>query len=281
MYEKGELVEKDLSEVVMANMRKLGLDGLVIIGGDGTMEIANKFWLKRKLKWVGVPKTIDNDIYGTDRTFGFHTAMEIATEALDRLQTTATSHHRVMVLETMGRNAGWIALEAGLASGADVILIPEIPFTVEAIIKKIEYRATMGRKSTIVCIAEGAAPKDGEQVTRAYIADSAEPIRLGGIGQWLAQNLEGKINSECRYTVLGHVQRGGRPSGFDRVLCTRFGTAAVRTLCNEEYGKMVALRNDQIIPIPIEEIAGKSRLVDPACDTVRAARDTGVFFGDE
>lgn len=279
--EGGEVIERDMSEAVMANVEKLGLDAVVIIGGDGTMTIANKFWQKKKLKMIGVPKTIDNDIYGTDETFGFHTAMEIATEAMDRLQTTATSHHRVMILETMGRNAGWIALTSGLAAGADVILIPEIPFTLEAIIGKIEQRRTKGRKSTLICVAEGAAYKGGKQVTRDYIADSAEPIRLGGIGQHLCKQLEGKIKSECRYTVLGHIQRGGIPTGYDRVLCTRFGAAAVRGLIDGKFGQMVAISDNQINYVPIDQIAGKTRLVDPECDTVRAARDTGVYFGDE
>ena len=276
-----KIVEKDLSEVVMANVHKLELDGLVIIGGDGTMAIAYKFWKQKKLKLVGVPKTIDNDIFGTDETFGFHTAVEIATEALDRLQTTASSHHRVMILETMGRNAGWIALSSGLASGADVILIPEIPFRIESVVQKIEQRATKGRRSTIICVAEGAAPMGGEQIMRDYIPDSAEPTRLGGIAEQLCSDLTDKIHSECRYTVLGHIQRGGIPSGYDRILCTRLGTAAVHALVNGEFGQMVAVNNNHIATIAIEQVAGKNRLVDPNCDTIRAARDTGVSFGDE
>ena len=276
-----QVVEKDLSEVVMANVEKLELDGLIIIGGDGTMAIADKFWRQKKLKLVGVPKTIDNDIAGTDLTFGFHTAMEIATEALDRLQTTASSHHRVMILETMGRNAGWIALESGLASGADVILIPEIPFRLDAIVRKIEQRATRGRSSTIVCVAEGAAPEGGKQIKRDYIPDSSEPERLGGIAEWLCNRLEGKVRSECRYTVLGHIQRGGIPTGFDRILCTRLGTAAVHALVEEKFGNMVAIRNNEVVTVPIDQVAGRTRRVDIGCDTIRAARDTGVSFGDE
>lgn len=276
-----QIKERDMSEAVMANVEKLGLDAVVIIGGDGTMAIANKFWQKKKLKMIGVPKTIDNDIYGTDETFGFHTAMEIATEAMDRLQTTATSHHRVMILETMGRNAGWIALASGLAAGADIILIPEIPFNLEAVLAKIEQRRTKGRKSTLICVAEGAAMKGGEQITRDFIMDSAEPIRLGGIGQHLCKQLEGKIRSECRYTVLGHIQRGGIPTGYDRVLCTRFGAAAVRGLIDDKFGQMVAISDNRITYVPIDQIAGRNRNVDPECDTVLSARDTGVYFGDE
>lgn len=277
----GKIVSKDNSEIVMSNVSRLALDALVIIGGDGTMAIANKFWQQKKLKLVGVPKTIDNDIFGTDETFGFHTAMEIATEALDRLQTTATSHHRVMILETMGREAGWIALHSGLASGADVILIPEIPFTVDAVIGKIEERERMGRKSTIICVAEGAAEKGGSQIVQAQVIDSAETKRLGGIGEYICNQLKDRINDEVRYTVLGHIQRGGVPTGYDRILCTRLGTAAVHALVQGEFGKMVAVKGDKIETVKISEIAGKIRKVPPDCDTIRAARDTGVFFGDE
>jgi ATP-dependent phosphofructokinase / diphosphate-dependent phosphofructokinase len=278
---KGKVQTKDLSEVVMANVSRVGLDALVIIGGDGTMNIADKFRRRKKLKLVGVPKTIDNDIFGTDRTFGFHTAMEVATYALDRLQTTASSHHRVMILETMGRDAGWIALESGIAAGADVILLPEIPFTIDSIVKTIEMRALSGRRSTIICVSEGAAPRGGKQVMRAYVADSAEPKRLGGIGEWLCDQLEPRVKSECRSTVLGHIQRGGTPTGYDRVLCTRLGTAAVRALEAGEFGKMVAIREEKIVLVPIEDIAGKNRRVDPKCDMVLSAQDIGVSFGDD
>lgn len=278
---KNRIVEEDRSEAVIASVDKLELDGLIIIGGDGTMAIANKFWQRKRLKLVGVPKTIDNDIWGTDETFGFHSAVEIATDAIARLQTTAASHHRVMILETMGRNAGWIALHAGLASGADVILLPEIPFTLDAVVAKIEQRRTRGSKSTIICVAEGAAPQGGKQITRYVVPDAAEPIRLGGIAERLCEELKGRIQPECRYTVLGHIQRGGIPSAYDRILCTRLGTAAVHAFVNGEFGKMAALRGNTIEMIPMEDIAGKNRFVDPANDLIRAARDTGVYFGDE
>lgn len=276
-----QIVEEDRSEAVMANVEKLELDGLIIIGGDGTMAIANKFWQRKRLKLVGVPKTIDNDIWGTDETFGFHSAVEIATDAIDRLQTTATSHHRVMILETMGRNAGWIALHAGLASGADVILIPEIPFSLGAVVAKIKDRSSRGSRSTIICVSEGAAPIGGKQVTRELVPDSAEPVRLGGIAERLCRELKGRIQTECRYTVLGHIQRGGIPTGYDRILCTRMGTAAVHAFVEGQFGKMVALRKNEIEMIPITEIAGKNRFVDTGNDLIRAARDTGVYFGDE
>ncbi len=276
-----KVITKDNSEIVMSNVSKLALDALVIIGGDGTMAIANKFWQKKKLKLVGVPKTIDNDIYGTDETFGFHTAVEIATEALDRLQTTATSHHRVMILETMGREAGWIALHSGLASGADVILIPEIPFSIGAVVKKIEERERMGRKSTIICVAEGASEVHGGQIVQEEVLDSAETKRLGGIGEYICDQLRGRIKNEVRYTVLGHIQRGGIPTGYDRILCTRLGTAAVHVLVNSEFGRMVAVKGDRIESVKISGIAGKTRSVPTDSDVIRAARDTGVFFGDE
>jgi len=278
--ENGEIVVRDVSEAVMANIQKLELDAVIIIGGDGTMAIANKFREQKYLNIVGVPKTIDNDIAGTDQTFGFNTAVEIACYALDRLQTTATSHHRVMICETMGRNAGWIALEAGIASGADVILIPEIPFTIDAIIKKIDDRLAKGRRSTIVVVSEGAVPRGGEQFVREVVPDSAETCRLGGIAEWLCNHLEKRIKSECRYTVLGHIQRGGIPSAYDRILCTRLGTHAVHALMRGEFGKMVALRNNSMTLVPIADVANKSRLVDPEGDTVKAAKDTGVCFGD-
>ena len=277
----GKIVTRNYSDAVIENMEKLGLDGLIVIGGDGTMAITNKFVQQKKIRVVGVPKTIDNDIYGTDETFGFNTSVSIVTDALDRLQTTAASHHRVMILETMGRNAGWIALEAGIAGGADVILIPEIPFRIDPIVNTIEARETKGRRFTIICVSEGAAVDGGEQVIQDYVADSAEPVRLGGIAEWLAEQLKKRIKSEVRYTVLGHIQRGGIPSAYDRVLCTRLGTHAVHAFMDGNHSNMVAIHNNKVTLFPIADVAGKNRLVDPDGDTVRAARDTGVSFGDE
>ncbi len=276
----GKLVVEDLSDEVVQNIEHLGLDGLVVIGGDGTMAIANKFVERKGIPIVGVPKTIDNDIPETDRTFGFDTAVAIATEAIDRLQTTASSHHRILVVETMGRNAGWIALEAGLAGGADIILIPEIPFRVEAIVEAIDERERYGRRSTIICAAEGARPVGGKQFVERIVKDSAEPVRLGGIARWLCNELEGKVRAECRAIVLGHIQRGGTPTASDRVLCTRLGVEAVNALVRGETGTMVVVRNNEIGTVPIAKIAGKQRLVDPESDIIRATRATAVSFGD-
>jgi phosphofructokinase-like protein len=276
----GNLISEDLSSIVMENVDRLGLGALIVIGGDGTMAIANKFVQQKGLRIIGVPKTIDNDIPETDRTFGFDTAVAIATEAIDRLQTTASSHHRILVVETMGRNAGWIALEAGLAGGADVILIPEIPFRVEAIVNAINEREACGRRSTIICASEGARAVGGKQFVERIIEDSAERVRLGGIARWLCDALEGRVRAECRSIVLGHIQRGGTPTASDRVLCTRFGVEAVNALMRGESGKIVVLRNEKIKTVPIEKIAGRQRLVDPTSDVITSARSTAVSFGD-
>ncbi len=275
-----KVIVEDLSDEVVQNIERLGIDALVVIGGDGTMAIANKFVTQKGIPIVGVPKTIDNDIPETDRTFGFDTAVAIATEAIDRLQTTASSHHRILVVETMGRNAGWIALEAGLAGGADIILIPEIPFYLEAIIAAIRERGRYGRRSTIICAAEGAKPAGGSQFVEKVIKDSVEPIRLGGIAKWLCEQLEGKVEAECRAIVLGHIQRGGTPTASDRVLCTRLGVEAVNALMRGEVGTMVVVKNNRIATVPISNIAGKQKLVDPQSDIIKAARATAVSFGD-
>jgi phosphofructokinase-like protein len=277
----GKVIEEDQSDEVVENVERLGLDALVVIGGDGTMAVANKFVERKHLPMVGVPKTIDNDIAGTDRTFGFDTAVSIATEAIDRLQTTASSHHRTLVVETMGRNAGWIALESGLAGGADVILIPEIPFTVEAVAAAINEREQYGSRSTIVCAAEGAKASGGKQFVEKTILDSAEPVRLGGIARWLCDQLESRVRAECRAIVLGHIQRGGTPTANDRVLCTRFGVEAVRAVMRGESGSMVAIRNDAVGTVPISTVAGRQRTIDPESDIIRAARATAVSFGNE
>ena len=277
----GKMIEEDHSDDVVENFGRLGLDAIVVIGGDGTMAIANKFVERKHLPIVAVPKTIDNDIPGTDRTFGFDTAVAIATEAIDRLQTTASSHHRTLVVETMGRNAGWIALESGLAGGADVILIPEIPFTVEAVAGAINERERYGRRSTIVCAAEGAKPAGGQQFIEKVVEDSAEPIRLGGIARWLCDQLEGRVRAECRAIVLGHVQRGGTPTANDRVLCTRLGVEAVQAIMRGESGSMVVTRDNAVGTIPIGMIAGRLKTVNPDSDIIRSARSTAVSFGDQ
>ncbi len=276
----GESGYEDRSGLVVDTAARHGLDGLVVIGGDGSLTIAQRLEAKG-MAIVGIPKTIDNDVSGTDVTLGFDSALNVATDALDRLHTTAASHHRVMVVEVMGRHAGWIALEAGLAAGGDVLLIPEIPFRYEAIAAGILARAHRGRRFSIVVIAEGARCPDGRAVVRQIIEDSPEPVRLGGVAAVVSHALEGLVPFEVRYVVLGHVQRGGSPTAFDRMLATRFGTAAVAALAEGDSGRMVALRADRIERVPIADVVSKPKRVDPRGERVTAARSIGTIFGDE
>lgn len=273
---------EDRSGAVLATVARHGIDGLVVIGGDGSLTIARRLGAKG-IAVVGIPKTIDNDVPGTDVTLGFDSALGIATDALDRLHTTAASHHRVMVVEVMGRQAGWIALEAGLAAGGDVILIPEITFRYEAVAAGILARARRGRRFSIVVIAEGARCPGGGAVVRQVIEDSPEPLRLGGVGVVVAHALEALVPFEVRYVVLGHVQRGGSPTPFDRMLATRFGTAAVAALADCDAGTMVALalRGERIERVRLAAIPSEPRRVDPQGERVTVARDIGTVFGDE
>jgi 6-phosphofructokinase 1 len=268
-----------MSGKALENLRRKGIEALIVIGGDGSLAIAAKF---NDLNFpdVGVPKTIDNDIPGTERTFGFDTAVSIAGEALDRLHTTAESHHRVMILEVMGRYAGWIALHAGLAGGADCILIPEIPYSLESVLDKISRRRKVGKRFSLIVIAEGAKPLNGEITISRIVEGSHEKIRLGGVGEKLAREIEALTGFESRCTVLGHVQRGGTPTAFDRVLCTRYGVAAAECLFEGVSGCMVALRQNQIIRLPIADIAGLSHQVEPDDELVYAGRAIGICFGD-
>jgi 6-phosphofructokinase 1 len=267
----------DCSAEALAFARELGLDVLVVIGGDGTMGIAHRFH-QLGLPVVGVPKTIDNDLPDTDRTFGFDSAVAVVAEALDRLATTARSHGRVMILETMGRYAGWIALEGGLAGGADAILIPEQPFSLQALVQLAREREAAGG-STLVCIAEGAKIDAGGLIVREHIADSPEPLRLGGVGQVLQQRLQPLLNSEVRSTLLGHVQRGGTPTAFDRVLATRYGYHAAELIAARCFGRMVALQGERVTSVDLAGVAGRTRPVPEDHALVRAARGTGVLIG--
>jgi len=276
---EGQVAYADMSKQVMDNLANAGVDALAIIGGDGTIRIGAEFG-QLGLPIVGVPKTIDNDIPGTERTFGFDTAVSVATDALDRLHTTAESHHRVMVLEVMGRYAGWIALHSGLAGGADCILIPEIPYRIESVQAKIVERQQNGKRFSIIVIAEGAKPVGGELVGTKPAEGSSEIIRLGGIGEKLTRDIERLTGVESRCTVLGHLQRGGSPTPFDRVLATRYGVAAVECLMNGKLGHMVALQQNRIVSIPIAEIAGKPSYVPVDGELVNAARNIGISFGD-
>ncbi|MCX7836146.1 MAG: 6-phosphofructokinase [bacterium] len=246
---------------ILYHMKKYEIDALIPIGGDDTLGVA--LWLhERGFHVIGVPKTIDNDIKGTDFTFGFNTAVEIVTDALDKLQTTAESHHRVMVVEVMGRHAGWIATMSGIAGGADEILIPEIPFDLDEVCEKLKKRYER-RKFAVIVVAEGAVPKDGEIIATSGKRDAFGHVRLGGIGQWLADEIENRTGLETRHTNLGHIQRGGTPTAYDRILSTRFGVAAVDAVAAGERGKMVALRSEEIILIPLEDAVLQNKTVDP------------------
>ena len=256
------------------NIKKFGLDAVVVIGGEDTLGVALKLH-KMGIPVVGVPKTIDNDLSGTDFTFGFDTAVSTVTEAIDRLHTTAESHHRVMVVEVMGRHAGWIATMAGIAGGADEILIPEVPFDINLVCKNLKARYDSGKLFSIVVVSEGAKPKDIERVaTLSNEKDEFGHVRLGGIGHYLAKEIEKMLGVETRVTVLGHVQRGGTPTAYDRVLATRYGVAAVDLIKNENYGKMVALKGSKIVPVDLEEAVSKLKTVN--MELYEIAK---IFFG--
>lgn len=268
----------DRSDEVMNNFRKHQLDALVCIGGDGSLRIGHKF-IEKGMPMVAVPKTIDNDLAGTAATFGFDTAVSVATEALDRLHTTAESHDRVMVVELMGRYAGWIALNAGLAGGADVILIPEIPFTMDSVCAKIAQREAAGRHFSIVVVAEGARMPGGDMVTKAP-KEAGREVLLGGIGSWVAQEIARRTGKETRSLVLGHLQRGGSPTSFDRLLGLRFGAAAIRALADGKRNVMVALNPPDVNTIPIGEAITHMKIVQPNSDGVLTARSLGICLGD-
>ncbi|MBZ0299198.1 MAG: 6-phosphofructokinase [Anaerolineae bacterium] len=266
----------DVSLDALERIRDYGLDALIVAGGDGTMAIARRL-VGLGARIVGVPKTIDNDLGDTDVTFGFDTAVNTATEALDKLQTTAESHHRVMVLEVMGRHAGWIALVAGVSGGADAILIPEIPFDLDVVCQKIRSLQASGRHYSLIVVAEGAAPLNGEAVY--YLkGEGGREGRLGGMGHQVGSILADCMGAEVRVTVLGHVQRGGQPTPRDRWLATRFGSAAVHLVAQERWGYMVALQGTQMVTVPLEQ-AVHTKMVDPLGDMVQMARDLGIVFG--
>jgi 6-phosphofructokinase 1 len=256
----------------IANLEKLEIEALIVLGGEGTLAIAEQFH-KRGFPVIGVPKTIDNDLAATELTFGFMTAIDIATEALDRLHTTAASHDRVMILEVMGRNTGWIALHAGLAGSADIILIPEIPFSFESLNKKVLAREKSGSKFTNIVVAEGAT----EVGKTEFYADAGE-LRLGGIGDYVRRRVEELTGKESRCVVLGHLQRGGSPNAFDRMLGTNFGACAVRALANGQTGKMVALQAGTIVTAPLSEACANIKTVPIDGQLVRTARDIGISF---
>ncbi len=276
----GQTTKADEGVILQAyeNYKALNLEGLIIIGGDGTLSVGNALQ-EYGFNIIGVPKSIDNDLDGTDFTFGFYTAVEVATEALDRLHTTSTSHDRVMILELMGREAGWITLYSGIAGGANIILIPEIPFTYEKIISHLIERKSRGRDSSIIVVAEGVQSPNGELSTRKDGSTSSQ-IVLGGIGEKISTYLNKNTDFECRANSLGHIQRGGSPNAFDRVISTMFGTAAANLFRDGKFGNMVAYKNNQIIDIEIAEAIRNIRKVQPDSQIVQLAKSVGIGFGD-
>jgi len=267
--EDGKEVVRDISDTVIGNARKLGIDAVISIGGDGSQTIALELFHKG-MKIVGVPKTIDNDLSATEVTFGFDTAVTTATDAVDKIHTTAESHHRIMVVEVMGRDAGWIALQAGIAGGAHVILIPEIPFTIESVCRYVHQRESYGKRFTIVVVAEGV------KLPLSF----RENRRAGSVGNLIGSAIAASANKEVRVSVLGHIQRGGTPTPFDRILATRFGAAAVDLIAQGGFGKMVCLRCARIEAVEIAHAIGRLKTVDPAGQLVQTAKAIGISFGD-
>ena len=287
--ENGVTVKKDVSDVAIENMKREGVDVLVVLGGDGTLTSARDF-SRKGVKVVGVPKTIDNDLTSTETTYGFDTAVNIVAENLGRLHTTAESHHRVIVVEVMGRSAGWICLHAGIAGSADVILIPEIPYSMDGIVKKVQERANRGKPFTIVAVCEGATEKGGEAIVGKVVADSADSIRFGGVAAYVANRLESLIDNEVRHCVLGHIQRGGDTSPADRILSARYGVKAAELVRDGKFGNMVAVQGGEMTQVPFEVVLGNGEMgetskggaktVDPNGEMVRVAKAMGISFAD-
>ena len=269
----------NVTDRVLDHVRGSELDALVCIGGDGTMTGAANL-VESGINCIGVPKTIDNDIEGCERTFGFDTAVHTAAECFDKIHTTAMSHHRVMVVEVMGRNAGWLALHTGVASGADVILIPEIPYDLDVIADVLRRRSKSGKRFSIICVSEGAKPNGGDVVVARRVETSPDPVRLGGIANKLVADMEEKTKLDVRATVLGHIQRGGSPTPADRVLATQFGYHALEILMAGAQGQLVVQQGGHLAEVPIQSVAGKQRKVAPDDPLVRTARAVGTSFGD-
>jgi 6-phosphofructokinase 1 len=274
----GTWTEVDRSDELIGRFREHGLDALIMVGGDGSLRIGYDLW-RKGLPIVGVPKTIDNDVGGTVITFGYDTAVTTATEAIDKVHSTAESHDRVMVVEVMGRHAGWIALNSGLAGSADVILIPEIPYDIAKVCDKVRERETQGRHYTIIVVAEGAVPRDGS-VTLKEKAGVGIPERLGGVGERVAEEVGRRTGKETRSLTLGHLQRGGSPTTFDRLLGLRFGAAAVRAIADGRFGEMISSDPPQISTVPLKQALSEPRRVPLDSDTVQTAREMGVCLGD-
>ena len=285
--ENGVKVKKDVSDVAVENMKKEGVDVLVVLGGDGTLTSARDF-ARKGINVIGVPKTIDNDLSATDATFGFDTAVGIVSESIGRLRTTAESHHRVLVVEVMGRSAGWICLHAGIAANAHVILIPEIPYNIQGIVDKINERDNAGRPFTIVAVTEGATEKDGSAIVSKVVEDSPDSIRFGGVAEKIASQLEPLVKHEVRHCVLGHLQRGGDSSPADRILSARYGTKAAELIRDGKFGHMVTLNNGAMGSISLEDVipddtkvsTGGAKIVDPNGELVAVAKAMGISFAD-
>jgi phosphofructokinase-like protein len=290
LKENGEWVYKDVSQVALDNLKEMGVDALVILGGDGTLTSARDFG-RRGLPVVGIPKTIDNDLPSTDVTFGYNTSLESITDAIDKITTTAASHERIMIVEVMGRHTGWLAIEGGLSGGADVILIPEIPYSIDQVVKKIEERNRQDKNFSIIVVAEGAKEIDGSIHVRERVEDSADQIRLGGVGGKIMADLQKRLpNQEVRYSNLAYIQRGGVTSQFDRVLGLQFGYSAIDLLMSGTYSHMVTYKDHTIKHLPLEEVVGRgetgetseggTKLVNPTGLLVRTAKGLGIVFGD-
>lgn len=276
---RGKIIKEDVSAVVIKNIKRWQLGALIVIGGDGTLGIARRL-MDKGVPVVGIPKTIDNDLCATDITFGHDTAVQVISDAIDRLHTTAQSHHRVMVVEVMGRYVGWLALRGGIAGGGDVILIPEIPFRLDAVMDEISDRRRRGRRFSIVVVAEGARETGKGLIVRRRYEDSPDPIRLGGIGGKVADSIEQRMKISSRIVVLGHLQRGGTPTAFDRILASKFGVSAVRCVHDGRFGQMVALRGSEVRAVPIEKAVGRLKRVPKNHALVQTARSLGCAFGD-
>ena len=278
--QKGNRLEfRNLSKITIKNLKNLDIDSLVCIGGDGTLGIAYRLY-KDGIPIVGVPKTIDNDLRGTDITFGFDSAVSIATEGLDRIHTIAESLHRIMIVEVMGHTAGWIALYSGVAGGGDIILIPEIPYDLHRIVEKVKERNKKGKRFSIVVIAEGAKPKGGDIVIQRFVKESSDPIRLGGIGFLLGRQIEEATRLETRTVVMGHLLRGGSPTSFDRILATNLGMKAVDLVEDKKFGYMVGVKENSLVAVPLKDVAKGPKLIPFNHPMIKAARSLGTCFGD-
>jgi len=274
----GKVELRDISDTAIDAFRQTGAEVLIAVGGDGTLKIAHGLY-EKGLPVVGVPKTIDNDLRATDVTFGYRTAVAIVTEALDRLHTTAESHHRAMVVEVMGRDAGWIALESGIAGSADAILIPEIPYSPELLCRAIEQRRQRGSRFSIIVVAEGATVVDGERVLQKSAEENLGVERLGGVGHEVAQQIGQCLDMETRVVTLGHLQRGGTPDAYDRILASRFGVRAVELIAQQKYGRMVSLRGQNVVDVELESAIHSQNLVDPQGELVQTAEALGIMVG--